>query len=208
MTAQTPERIILDGRPRSLFADPLYRLTARCRLDLSRPDHRSTANYRGYIGTWEIRDGRLYLVHLAWETWGSGGQDGEMTVAETTQRKLFRAAQVEGFPILAHWFNGRLRIALGRRLIYSHHGWSSWFERERVIHFRAGEIVRDREVDTRAILEWWLRRDPERSEQLQPSQGDGLRPLIWFDEEDDAEWEADWWPPDYPRPVDVGGATA
>jgi hypothetical protein len=80
-------------------------------------------------------------------------------------------------------------------LIYSHHGWSSWFERERVIHFKAGEIVRDREVDTRAILEWWLRRNPQEADRLDPSNPNPLGPLTWFDDDDDD----DWWPPDYVR---------
>jgi len=34
MTAQTPERMIIAGRPRALYADPLYRLLASNRMDL------------------------------------------------------------------------------------------------------------------------------------------------------------------------------
>jgi hypothetical protein len=190
MTAQIPERIILDGRPHSLHQQPLYPLIERYRLNLKKPHIRNTANHRGYIGTWELRDRSLYLTHLSWQ----GRDFREAPASEAACRQLFRAAQCSGFPIHAHWFNGILRIAIGRRLIYSHHGWSHWFERERVIRVVAGEIVRDREVDTRAILEWWLRRHPETRDELAGPHRGPLSPLIWFDEDDD-DGEADGWPP-------------
>jgi hypothetical protein len=159
MTAQSPERIILDGRPRELFADPLYKLCEEHQLGLHTPYSFSTGNYRGYVGTWEIRDRRLYLTYLGWD--GMDRETGyyERPISDEVRRDLLRAASASDFPIHAHWFSGKLRIPIGRRLIYSHHGWSSWYERERVIHVRAGEVVRDREVDTRAILEWWRRRN-------------------------------------------------
>jgi len=193
MTAQAPERIILDGRPRLLYARPLDKLAKDFSLDLARPHWSNTANYRGYIGTWEVRDGRLNLVQLCWD-----GYDGEVPISDDLRRHLFRAAQCDGFPIPAHWFNGVIRLAIGRRVIYSHHGWSHWFERERVLHFVAGKVTRDREVDTRAILEWWLRRHPAAAERLDPSNPDPLGPLTWFDD-DEEDWAADWWPPDYVR---------
>ncbi len=193
MTAQAPERIIVDGRPRALYANPLYRLAKRCRIDLRNPHVWSTGNYRGYIGTWEIRDRKLCLVHLCWDG------DGETPISEELRQRLFRAAQCNRFPIHAHWFTGVVRIAIGKRLVYSHLGWSHWFERERVIHFVGGEIVRDREVDTRAILERWLRRNPGGSDLLSGANPDPLGPLIWFDKDADS-WEDDWWPPDYVRP--------
>src|SRR5579884_569645 len=130
MTAQAPERIIIDGRPRQLFADPLYRLRRHFRLDLANPHIRSTANYRGYIGTWEFLNRRLHLVHLCWDGWN--GTSCEVPISRELRRKLLRAASALDFPIHAHWFNGIVRIALGRRLVYSHHGWSHWYEGARV----------------------------------------------------------------------------
>jgi hypothetical protein len=198
MTAQASERIILDGRPHQLFADPLYGLCKHHRLDLRNPDSWSTANHRGYVGTWEINNRHLFLVHLCWYGWN--GSYCEVPMDGEFRQRVLRAASCSDFPIHAHWFNGVIRIAIGRRLVYSHHGWSSWYERERVIRCKAGEIVRDREVDTRAILEWRLRRNPEEVDRLDPANPNPLGPLTWFDDDDDSEdWAADWWPPDYVR---------
>lgn len=197
MTAQTPERLIMDGRPRALYAQPLYDLLESRRIELERPPGAgfSSACWRGYCGTWEVIDGHLHLVHLN-TMWPDEGP-----LPDDLRRKLLRALSASDFPILASWFNGHLRIEIGRRLIYSHHGWSSWFERERVMTFRQGNLVRDREVDTRRILEWWLRRYPEARDGLDPDNADPLGPLTWFEPEadDDEDWAADWWPADYVR---------
>jgi hypothetical protein len=82
--------------------------------------------------------------------------------------------------------------------VYSHHGWSHWFERERVITIAGGEVVRNREVDTRAMLERQLRRDPQLGQVLSRGEGRGLGPMIWFDDRDE-DWTVDWWPSDYGR---------
>jgi hypothetical protein len=197
MTAQAPERIIIDGRPRALYADPLYPLLESHRLDLRNPHCRSTGNYRGYIGTWQIRGRRLFLLHLNWE-----GRGNEVPISREALAKLLRAIPCTRLPTPACWFSGVLRIAIGRRLIYSHHGWSHWFERERVIRVKDSVIVRDRQVDTRSILEWALRRYPG-MQWLNDEQGEQPEnsppPLIWRDTGADDDWEADWWPPDLSR---------
>ena len=191
MTAQTPERIILDGRPHALYADPLYRLLTSRRMDLKMPGCGfSTACYRRYVGTWEIKNETLYLVHLNMMV-----PDEEPLDAELRQR-LFRAVPCDGFPIKAHWFNGRLRIQIGRRLICSHHGWSHWFDRERVVTFVGGVVKRDREVDTGAMLHRHLKRLPDMHASLAGENSATPRPLAWFDDDDD-DWASNWWPSDY-----------
>lgn len=198
MTAQTPERLILDGRPRAIHAEPLYRLLTSRRMTLENKDEGySTACWRGYCGTWKINQGRLFLVHVN-TMWPN-----ERPLPADLRARLLRAMPARDFPVHATWFNGKIRIPLGRRLVYSHHGWGSWYERERVMTFKGGELLRDREVDTRAILEWWLKRNPQAANRLDSTQepDDGIPgPLSWFDTSDDEEdWQADWWPADYPR---------
>ena len=196
MTAQTPERIIIDGRPRALYEQPLYRLLASRRMDLIDDSSGfTTACHRRYVGTWEIRNGTLYLVHLNMMV------PDEEPLTPLMRQRLFRAVPCTGFPIKADWFNGMLRIAIGRRLVYSHHGWSHWFERERVIRFSGGAVTRDREVDTKAILERQLKRYPEMRARLDGTDTREPGPLVWFDDDDeDWDWTVDWWPPDY-RPA-------
>ncbi len=65
---------------------------------------------------------------------------------EEVRARLFRAVPCTRFPIHAHWFTGKLRLPEGRMLRYSHHGWSSVHERERVITVRQGLVTRERLV--------------------------------------------------------------
>lgn len=211
MTAQTPERIIIDGYPQELYETPLYRLLKSFRIEPK--DYVETWNtgcYRCYRGTWQISDGCLHLVHLNLvDTYRSETKSDELPVPDELRTTILRAAASSNFPIFAHWFNGRLRIAIRRRLVYSHHGWSSWFERERVIQFRGGKVIRDREVDTRRILEWFLRRNPEMCDILSGETGQmDVAPLVWFDETDADPHADDWWPLDYPRPTRVAAEAA
>jgi hypothetical protein len=63
MTAQTPDILIFEEEEVDLFANPPDQYLAR--WEKGWPFFSSsTANYRGYIATWEIRNGDLLLVKL------------------------------------------------------------------------------------------------------------------------------------------------
>jgi hypothetical protein len=194
MTAQTPERIFIDGKPNILDATPLYRLLASRRAKLKDDRYFTTACYRGYVGTWQIIDGMLHLVTVCMM------RDDESPLSDVERRYFLSLVPCSTFPVPAFWFNGRLRIPLGRRLVYSHHGWSSWYERERVVTCRGGKVIRDRNVDTQRMLTWVLRRYPEMLGHLDADrqQSAGPGPLMWFDDSDD-DWLSDWWPAGYDR---------
>ncbi len=86
----------------------------------------STACWRGYIGKWEIKDRRLYLVHIV-------GQ-----------------YQLEGDePLFADWFSGVLRAPKGEMLEYVHMGFGSVFEQETHIKIENGIVTKTRTIDNR-----------------------------------------------------------
>lgn len=86
----------------------------------------STACWRQYIGTWEVRDGRFYLVGL---------------------KGRFRLAREE--PLLADWFTGMLRVPQGEQLAYVHMGFGSVYETELHIAVERGEVKARRIYDNR-----------------------------------------------------------
>jgi hypothetical protein len=188
MTAQIPERILIDGKPHWLYALPLYRLLATRRAEIIAPDAKTTACHRQYVGTWAIIDGRLWLAGLS--TYG----ERELPLSDAMRTWFLRLVPADGFPVCAEWFNGRLRIPIGPRLVRGFHGWSSWFTRERVIACRQGKVVRDREVDTLAMLEWAMRRREGLKQSLDPEDTPG-GPLAWITDDDYEHLHGDWWPP-------------
>lgn len=135
MTAQIHERLILDGEETSMaFCPPLPEGHARIYEPSSEETVSdegdfilgSTACWRGYQGTWEIRDGRFYLVDLR----------GRLRLRD-------------GGPLLADWFSGVLRIPRGEMLQYVHMGFGSVFEQEVHIKVENGVVVTARVIDNR-----------------------------------------------------------
>jgi len=129
MTAQIAERLCYEGRDLSMCSQPLsdYFTLAGARPAF---DTRScTALWRGYIGTWEVRDGRLYLIGL------SG------TLKEGTEANL--ATVFPDFPerVFAHWYSEQLRVPQGKQLEYVHMGYASTYEEDLLIEIEKGVVV-------------------------------------------------------------------
>ncbi len=128
MTAQISERLIFERQQVALLSNPLYDYFA---LGGSNPgfESTSTALWRGYVGTWEILNDRLYLVELR-GTLKSGD--------DATLESVF-----PGFKdrVFAHWFSGRLRIPQGKRLEYVHMGYASTFERDVLLTLQNGVVL-------------------------------------------------------------------
>lgn len=78
----------------------------------------STACWRGYRGTWEINEGRLYLRSL----------EGR-----------YRVTSHE--PILAEWYSGLLRVPQGKLLEYVHFEFGSVYETELFLDIEDGIVV-------------------------------------------------------------------
>lgn len=132
MTAQVHENLILDGEKTSMaFCPPLPENDPRVtKLKDDEIDDGgiifSTACWRQYIGTWEIKDNKFYLVSL----------NGRYKISENT-------------PILADWFTGTLRIPQGEMLHYVHMGYGSVFERELHIKIENGIVTKSKTIDNR-----------------------------------------------------------
>jgi hypothetical protein len=135
MTAQVHEGLIFDGEEMSMaFCPPLPEKHPRIiPVDPDDPKRAesdfilfSTACWRRYQGTWEIKDGRFYLVAL---------------------RGRFRLAP--GGPLLADWFTGVIRIPRGELLQYVHMGFGSVYEEEVHVKIERGVVVASRTIDNR-----------------------------------------------------------
>jgi len=127
MTAQLPERLLHRGETLAMTVTPLddyFFLSG----DRPRFQSNSTALWRGYIGHWELRDGRLYLIGL--EGWLADGQKASL-------KDVFPGF---GERVFAHWFHGTLRVPRGRCLQYAHRGFESVYEEDLLIDIEAGVL--------------------------------------------------------------------
>lgn len=133
MTAQIHEDLIYNGEELSMaFCPPLPEGHPRIKT-LSDEEVKamkgggimfSTVCWRRYIGTWEIKDNRFYLVRLE----GQYSLDGDE-------------------PLFADWFTGVLRIPQGRMVKYVHTGFKTEYEREVHIEIDNGIVTKTQTIN-------------------------------------------------------------
>lgn len=160
-TAQQPDIIIYEGKNSLLFSNPLesYYKTK------PRPNFYSphTANWRGYIATWEIDQDILYLKDIeAWIDYGipniweqkidEKGVIHRYLMNKTGgQRDIRKAGLHDLFPnedrVKASWFTGQLRIPQGKELKYIHMGYESAYEQDIILTIEAGRVITQKTVD-------------------------------------------------------------
>ena len=131
MTAQASELLIHQGQKLRLFETPLddYLTSSGRHIEF---EGTSSGLWRGYVGTWEIINDRLYLVAL----------EGYMVV----DNKYTDVELQDVFPqfpegIFAHWYSGRLRCPRGKLLNYVHGGFMSTYEEELIIDVQNGIVT-------------------------------------------------------------------
>ncbi len=127
MTAQIPEKLLLNGVTLTLCSEPLDSYFATH----GQPDFavNCTALWRGYVGIWEIRDARLFLIGIEAEY-----QNG-------TPASLASLFPGEAERIYARWFTGTLRCPRGGELEYVHMGYGSIYEEDLLLRIEQGSLV-------------------------------------------------------------------
>jgi uncharacterized protein (TIGR02996 family) len=137
MAAGDLDWLVLGGRRRMLFADPLHRYLWNLP---TRPDFRlpvSTSN-RGYIATWELRDDLFYLSDLQTCPPNQGPDPGV--------RLLFRDARE---PVHATWVRERLRSANGEQVRFELFADKPVYARETRLLVWDGKLLVAEEFDGR-----------------------------------------------------------
>ncbi len=132
MTAQFAEKLRYQEEGVAMLTTPLHDYFVMSGV-YPRFESDSTALRRGYLGQWEIVDGRLYLLEL------------RGTLEDGTAASL--STVFPGFPerVFAHWYSGTIRIPQGRQLKYVHQGYGSTFEQDLLLNIERG-VVKDTRV--------------------------------------------------------------
>ena len=140
MSAQVPETLILDDDVLPMCSEPLALWLNRQRIDL-RIERTTPSCLRGYLGTWEIRRGHLYLSALC----AVGGRcimrrSGESAAAELSLTGLFPGT--DGRPVRADWYSGRLRCPQGPLLRRCDAGYGNVYEQDMLLDIAQGRVQR------------------------------------------------------------------
>ena len=133
MTAQRTEELYYNDDIYKMASEPLqpYLESLRNPIEFVYP---STACWRGYCGTWEIKDDKLYLIKLRGFIY--------------ERREVDINYVFPGEPIVfANWFSGEIMLPMGNLLHYIHAGYESVYEQDLFLEFESGLLKSSRTVD-------------------------------------------------------------
>ena len=123
MTTQAGDILIYNGEKTSIATEPL-KAYLETRDDKSFI-FKSTALVRGYIGTWKIKNKKLYLVSL-------------LGFIENNEKVDLNYLFPNKKEVFADWFSGQIRIPEGNLLKKIRTGYASIFERDKILKFNKG----------------------------------------------------------------------
>lgn len=134
-TAQLSDLLIVEGKEFALNTNPLEAELRRKKWTPPENAMISSANWRGYLATWEIKDGKLLL------------KDATITVSDPkdehgfTHKSITRDLYPGAAEVFADWYTGALIVPDGKMTRYVHMGYGSSFDHYQVFRVHAGKIV-------------------------------------------------------------------
>ncbi|MAO70966.1 MAG: hypothetical protein CMD02_00475 [Flavobacteriales bacterium] len=134
MTAQIKEILLYKGNKVGIATEPLAPYLKN-RKDI-KFSFRSTACWRGYFGTWELRNKKLFIISLKACTDEYRNYEVDLNYLFPNNKEVF-----------ADWFSGDIRIPQGKMLKYVHMGYQSIFEKDTMLKFKNGILIGERVID-------------------------------------------------------------
>ena len=135
-TAQAPDVLKIGGKTYSLHSNPLRPIADQIQDRFPKPEVVSSGLWRGYIATFAVRDGSLYLEDVR---------------VPTTSSKQYRSVMKELFddpaPRVAAWYTGNLIVPTGELVEYVHMGYASTYSSYVVVTVVKGVVREQREMN-------------------------------------------------------------
>lgn len=130
MTAQIKEKLFIDGKEYGIATEPLEPYIQQMK---PRPKFQSymTGCWRGYFGSWELQDNKLYLIDF------SSTLELDNKIVKIGLDYLFPSEN----SVFASWFNGAIRVPHGMVTKNIHAGYFTEFEKEFNLEFKAGILI-------------------------------------------------------------------
>ena len=143
MTTQVPDVLGLDGEKHDIASLPLEEYRRKRGVQLPTLPRNCSALWRGYIATWELCEGRLYLVEI------------DTTAFSELDLKLHDFFPDCGPRVFARWYSETLRVPQGEIIQHIHGGKCGGIhEQDLNLRFRRGMLVHREVVKN----EPWVRR--------------------------------------------------
>lgn len=134
-TAQVSDVLIVDGQEFALNTNPLEAQLEQKKWRPPEEAIRSTANWRGYVATWEVKGDKFFLRNVSIRV--SDPKD----VREETRKDIIGELYPGASEVFADWYTGALIVPDGKMTRYVHMGYGSSYDHYQLFRVRAGQIV-------------------------------------------------------------------
>ena len=136
MAAQIGDKILYNGQIHSLASEPLSPYLYSNKIEKLFSGI-SSACYRGYCATWQIKDKNIYLLNIESPNSIKGKNADGVDEPISAMNKLF-PGQTEVF---GDWVNGKIKIQSGKVLQFVNKGYESVYEKDIFLRFENGVLV-------------------------------------------------------------------
>ena len=138
-TVQVPDVIIIDGKNENLDTNPLAPYLSAYPNVVPKSDDPTADNWRGYVATWEILDGKLFLrkIDVAFRN-PKARPNEDARIIKNVIHKIFPDSRHPA----ATWYSGALVIPRGKLVRYVHVGYGSTYERYTIVTVNQGMVLR------------------------------------------------------------------
>jgi hypothetical protein len=139
-TAQYPDKIVYQGETHDLLSNPMESYFEKYPDKRPRGGIMSTALWRGYVASFEIRDDQLFL------------KDIEVKIPDSTNKKSYEytwksvinEVLPDKEPLKIDWMTGLLVIPGGKIVNYVHMGYGSTYENYILLALENGDLKDER----------------------------------------------------------------
>lgn len=153
-TAQEPDVLVVAGEPQAIYTNPLTPWLRTHPDVLPKDGVVSSGNWRGYVATWEVAAGKLWLrkVEIAYDNEDKAaaakreaehpGEEETVWFGDYVRRNVIGRLFPDPRNVVADWYTGTLILPKGKMVNYVHMGYGSTYERYTVVWVRAGDVAR------------------------------------------------------------------
>lgn len=130
-TAQFPDILIYEGKQYDLLTNPLEPFFEE-HPDL-RPTWTSTALWRGYVATFEIKDNQLVVKDVVIPDYDKGDSS------------IFKVLFPNQEKVVITWLTGILTLPIGDMVEYVHMGYGSTYNKYKLMYIQEGNLVQEQD---------------------------------------------------------------
>lgn len=143
-TAQRPDKILYEGKEYMLQSNPMeeyFKLHPKMR---PKTDVRSSNMWRGYVATFEIKDGSLVLRDIEVQVYNNEPDNDGFRLG---MKSALKEVVPDGKPLKIDWFTGLLVLPEGDVVNYVHMGYGSTYERYTLLEIASGDFKKAKKFD-------------------------------------------------------------